>query len=159
VHPHLPAWWLPGLRPLPPAAERRLSSAEACGDLDSPPRAGAKTSLFPSACHHAGDVIAQPMDYSTIKGKLARGEYGEDHLAFAADVRLVFQNALKYNYDRTNQRPLQCRGPPPSPEDGAPRRTLAPSVGSGRACTPPSAACAAWGLAAAAAPRLSGRPR
>ena len=43
------------------------------------------------------------MDYSTIKGKLARGEYGEDHLAFAADVRLVFQNALKYNYDRENQ--------------------------------------------------------
>ena len=49
------------------------------------------------------DVVTNPMDYSRIKAKLKAGEYGDDHLAFAADVRLVFANALKYNYDRENQ--------------------------------------------------------
>ena len=49
------------------------------------------------------DVVESPMDYSTIKAKLKASEYADDHLAFAADVRLVFANALKYNYDRTNQ--------------------------------------------------------
>ena len=49
------------------------------------------------------DVIQRPMDYTRIKANLKDGQYGDDHLAFATDVRLVFQNALKYNYDRENQ--------------------------------------------------------
>eukprot|EP00964_Phaeocystis_antarctica_P119474 scaffold83187_cov33-Phaeocystis_antarctica.AAC.1 len=43
------------------------------------------------------------MSYTQIKAKLKESEYGDDHLAFASDVRLVFANALKYNYDRENQ--------------------------------------------------------
>ena len=35
--PHLPAWWLPGLRPRPRPAERRLSSLEARRAPSSPP--------------------------------------------------------------------------------------------------------------------------
>ena len=49
------------------------------------------------------EVIERPMDYSTIEGKLKGGAYGDDTLAFAADVRLVYQNAFKYNYDPNNQ--------------------------------------------------------
>ncbi|KAL2900682.1 Transcription factor GTE10, partial [Bienertia sinuspersici] len=41
-------------------------------------------------------VIKHPMDFSTIKSKLARGEY-TNPLAFAADVRLTFSNAMTYN--------------------------------------------------------------
>ena len=49
------------------------------------------------------EVIERPMDYSTIEGKLKGGAYGDDTLAFAADVRLVYSNAFKYNYDPNNQ--------------------------------------------------------
>ncbi|XP_012079887.1 transcription factor GTE10 isoform X2 [Jatropha curcas] len=41
-------------------------------------------------------VIKHPMDFSTIKGKIASGRYSSP-LGFAADVRLTFANALKYN--------------------------------------------------------------
>ncbi|XP_021759333.1 transcription factor GTE10-like isoform X2 [Chenopodium quinoa] len=41
-------------------------------------------------------VIKHPMDFSTIKNKLSRGEY-TNPLGFASDVRLTFSNALTYN--------------------------------------------------------------
>ncbi|KNA24476.1 hypothetical protein SOVF_015290 [Spinacia oleracea] len=41
-------------------------------------------------------VIKHPMDFGTIRNKLSRGEY-TNPLAFAADVRLTFSNALTYN--------------------------------------------------------------
>lgn len=41
-------------------------------------------------------VIKHPMDFSTIKSKLNRGEYTSP-LGFAADVRLTFSNAMTYN--------------------------------------------------------------
>ena len=44
-------------------------------------------------------VIAQPMDYATVKSKLAGDGYSEGPLAFAADMRRIFSNALEYNWD------------------------------------------------------------
>ncbi|XP_071692982.1 transcription factor GTE7-like [Rutidosis leptorrhynchoides] len=41
-------------------------------------------------------IITQPMDLGTIKLKLTKNEY-ESPLAFAADVRLTFNNAMVYN--------------------------------------------------------------
>ncbi|CAO2827033.1 unnamed protein product [Amaranthus hypochondriacus] len=42
------------------------------------------------------NVIKHPMDFSTVKNKLSRGEYTSP-LGFAADVRLTFSNAMTYN--------------------------------------------------------------
>lgn len=44
--------------------------------------------------YHA--VIRSPMDLGTVKAGLAAGRY-PSHEAFAADVRLTFNNALRYN--------------------------------------------------------------
>ncbi|XP_056289096.1 bromodomain-containing protein 3-like isoform X2 [Pseudoliparis swirei] len=43
--------------------------------------------------HH---IIKYPMDLSTVKEKMDRGEYQEAQ-GFAADVRLIFSNCYKYN--------------------------------------------------------------
>uniref|UniRef100_A0A8C2XHH6 Bromodomain containing 3 n=1 Tax=Cyclopterus lumpus TaxID=8103 RepID=A0A8C2XHH6_CYCLU len=43
--------------------------------------------------HH---IIKYPMDLSTVKEKMDRGEY-QDAQGFAADVRLIFSNCYKYN--------------------------------------------------------------
>lgn len=42
------------------------------------------------------DVISRPMDLGSVKGKLESGEYDQP-AHFAADVRLVFENALRFN--------------------------------------------------------------
>ncbi|CAN1802161.1 Transcription factor GTE10 [Linum perenne] len=42
------------------------------------------------------NVIKHPMDLGTVKSKITSGEYSSP-LAFAADVRLTFANAMKYN--------------------------------------------------------------
>ncbi|XP_074316551.1 transcription factor GTE10 isoform X2 [Silene latifolia] len=42
------------------------------------------------------NVIKHPMDFTTIKNKLASGEYISP-VGFAADVRLTFSNAMTYN--------------------------------------------------------------
>jgi len=42
------------------------------------------------------DIVKQPMDFSTIRGKLDQDGY--DHLRFSADVRLVYHNAMRYNF-------------------------------------------------------------
>jgi len=42
------------------------------------------------------DVIQNPMDLSTIKTKLDKGSYPTIG-AFASDMRLVFNNAMRYN--------------------------------------------------------------
>ncbi|XP_028158325.1 SWR1 complex bromodomain subunit bdf1-like [Ostrinia furnacalis] len=44
------------------------------------------------------EVIEQPMDFSTIKAKLAGGEYARDGDVIA-DVALVFANCYTYNQD------------------------------------------------------------
>ena len=45
---------------------------------------------------HYAEVIKQPMDFGTIKGKYKGGRYASAE-AFAADVRLVFRNATTFN--------------------------------------------------------------
>jgi uncharacterized membrane protein len=44
------------------------------------------------------EIVPEPMDYSTIRDKILTGEYRDDHIAFAADMRRVFTNAVKYNW-------------------------------------------------------------
>ncbi len=44
-------------------------------------------------------VVANPMDYATVSRKLHAGEYHASPLAFAADMRRIFSNALTYNWD------------------------------------------------------------
>uniref|UniRef100_A0A671V8E9 Bromodomain containing 3 n=1 Tax=Sparus aurata TaxID=8175 RepID=A0A671V8E9_SPAAU len=46
--------------------------------------------------HDYHDIIKYPMDLSTVKKKMDRGEY-QDAQGFAADVRLIFSNCYKYN--------------------------------------------------------------
>ncbi|KAF0892525.1 hypothetical protein E2562_016826 [Oryza meyeriana var. granulata] len=46
--------------------------------------------------HDYHTVIKNPMDLGTVKANLATGRY-PSHDAFAADVRLTFNNALRYN--------------------------------------------------------------
>ncbi|XP_015882352.3 transcription factor GTE10 isoform X1 [Ziziphus jujuba] len=41
-------------------------------------------------------VIKHPMDFSTVKGKIASGQYSSP-LGFADDIRLTFSNAMTYN--------------------------------------------------------------
>lgn len=41
-------------------------------------------------------IIKKPMDLSTIKSKVDRGDY-KNGAAFAADVRLMFNNCFTYN--------------------------------------------------------------
>jgi len=42
------------------------------------------------------EIITHPMDFGTIQSKLDEGKY-RDAAAFASDVRLVFDNCMKYN--------------------------------------------------------------
>lgn len=48
------------------------------------------------------------MDFSTIRGKLDSNMYGE-HVQFANDMRLVFQNAMTYNSHRENMVHIAAR--------------------------------------------------
>ncbi len=45
---------------------------------------------------HYAEIIKTPMDFGTIKGKYKGGRYASAE-AFAADVRLVFNNATTFN--------------------------------------------------------------
>ena len=45
------------------------------------------------------EIIDEPCDYATVRHRLRTGQYGEeDVVAFAADVRRIFTNAVKYNW-------------------------------------------------------------
>ena len=44
-------------------------------------------------------VVAQPMDYATVGTKLRGGGYDGGPLSFAADMRLIYTNALRYDGD------------------------------------------------------------
>ena len=66
-------------------------------------------------------VISQPMDYSTMGKKLAEGEYSADLLSFASDMRLIFSNALAYNWDPENECHQAAKQVHPAP--------LAPTAG------------------------------
>jgi hypothetical protein len=47
------------------------------------------------------ELIKQPMDHSTIDANLEAGSYA-DEAVFAADVRLVYANAISYSPDDEN---------------------------------------------------------
>ncbi|KAK9088233.1 hypothetical protein Scep_027315 [Stephania cephalantha] len=47
------------------------------------------------------DIISEPMDLGTVKKKLENGSYSSAR-DFAADVKLTFSNAMKYNPYSTN---------------------------------------------------------
>ena len=56
------------------------------------------------------DVIAKPMDYSTVERKLQDDAYTTGGpIAFAADMRLIFTNALAYNWDTEQQCHLDAK--------------------------------------------------
>ncbi|KAH8067133.1 hypothetical protein JL721_7832 [Aureococcus anophagefferens] len=49
---------------------------------------------------HYPTIVAAPMDFGTVKAKLAAGAYGAA-ATFAADVRLVLRNAMTFNVEAT----------------------------------------------------------
>lgn len=50
---------------------------------------------------HRRDVIANPMDFTTLKRRIEQGAVG-DMDAFMADLNLIFDNAMKYNGEGTD---------------------------------------------------------
>ena len=48
------------------------------------------------------EVILNPMDFGTIRGKLQQGSYGDAIAGFVDDVRLVYANAFTYNWAADN---------------------------------------------------------
>ena len=48
------------------------------------------------------EYVSEPMDVSTIRSKLEAGSYGDEVDAFADDVRLVYCNAVTYNWQPDN---------------------------------------------------------
>ena len=44
------------------------------------------------------EVIDTPSDYSTVRERLEAGAYGDDVVQFAADVRVIYTNAVTYNW-------------------------------------------------------------
>ena len=54
------------------------------------------------------EVIKSPMDYSTVAERLSAGSYA-DPLAFGADMRQIFINALVFNWDGANHCHLAAR--------------------------------------------------
>ena len=48
------------------------------------------------------EYVSEPMDMTTIREKLEAGTYGDAFDAFADDVRLVYRNAVTYNWQPDN---------------------------------------------------------
>ena len=55
------------------------------------------------------EVVGKPSDYATVRERLSEGQYGEDVLAFAADMRLIFTNAVKCAAQRARSRTRASR--------------------------------------------------
>eukprot|EP00962_Isochrysis_galbana_P019769 scaffold5763_cov111-Isochrysis_galbana.AAC.1 len=97
------------------------------------------------------EIVPEPMDYSTIRDKIITGEYHDDHIAFAADMRKVFTNAVKYNWSPDHPCNVAARaglrdfealfarvtgatagpGPTPPPQALPQRKRHRPSAGAG----------------------------
>ena len=104
----LPCWPCARARsPAPPYAARR-----------SPPRSAQPRARRQVPVEDVPDyleIVPKPMDFGTIRGKLEGSEYekkGDDqaHLRFSADVRLVFTNAIKYNFSAEHPCHQAARG-------------------------------------------------
>jgi hypothetical protein len=75
--------------------------------------------------------ISHPMDYSTMGKKLADGEYSTSLLSFASDMRLIFRNALAYNWNSENEYHRAAK------QVCSPQRSLAPKAGASVPERPP----------------------
>ncbi|CAN6250194.1 unnamed protein product [Urochloa humidicola] len=90
------------LLPAPPA-KLRGAMRKRCGQILARLRKDKRSVWFNApveverlGLHDYHTVIKSPMDLGTVKENLAAGRYAS-HDAFAADVRLTFSNALRYN--------------------------------------------------------------
>jgi len=91
-----------------PRRLRLPTTGELCGQMLRQMRAREEAAWFehPVSLVDVPDYLAfisHPMDYSTMGKKLADGEYSAGLLSFAADMRLIFRNALAYNWDSENE--------------------------------------------------------
>ncbi|TVU14849.1 hypothetical protein EJB05_38345 [Eragrostis curvula] len=87
----------------PPPAKLRGEMRKRCGQILTKLRKDKRSVWFNApvevdrlGLHDYHAVIKRPMDLGTVKENLAAGRYAS-HDAFAADVRLTFSNALRYN--------------------------------------------------------------
>ncbi|XP_062185118.1 transcription factor GTE7-like [Phragmites australis] len=87
----------------PPPAKLRGAMRKRCGQILTKLRKDKRSVWFNApveverlGLHDYHTVIKSPMDLGTVKETLAAGRY-PSHDAFAADVRLTFSNALRYN--------------------------------------------------------------
>jgi len=93
----------------PTAAEAALGAAclAACGDVLKYLMRTKQAAWFLEpvdpegmGIDHYPTIVAAPMDFGTVKAKLAAGAYGAA-APFAADVRLVLRNAMTFNVEAT----------------------------------------------------------
>ena len=93
----------------PTAAEAALGAAclAACGDVLKYLMRTKQAAWFLEpvdpegmGIDHYPTIVAAPMDFGTVKAKLAAGAYGAA-ATFAADVRLVLRNAMTFNVEAT----------------------------------------------------------
>ncbi|CAD6262238.1 unnamed protein product [Miscanthus lutarioriparius] len=97
-------WQQQGLLPAPPAKQQlRGEMRKRCGQILTRLRKDKRSVWFNApveverlGLHDYHAVIKRPMDLGTVKEGLAAGRYAS-HDDFAADVRLTFTNALRYN--------------------------------------------------------------
>ncbi|KAL6652009.1 hypothetical protein ACP70R_010934 [Stipagrostis hirtigluma subsp. patula] len=87
----------------PPPAKLRGAMRKRCGQILTKLRKDKRSVWFNApveverlGLHDYHTVIKSPMDLGTVKENLAAGRY-PTHDDFAADVRLTFSNALRYN--------------------------------------------------------------
>ena len=91
-----------------PRRPRLPTTGELCGQMLRQMRAREEAAWFenPVSLVDVPDYLAfisHPMDYSTMGKKLADGEYSTSLLSFASDMRLIFRNALAYNWNSENE--------------------------------------------------------
>ena len=91
-----------------PRRPRLPTTGELCGQMLRQMRAREEAAWFehPVSLVDVPDylaLISHPMDYSTMGKKLADGEYSTSLLSFASDMRLIFRNALTYNWNSENE--------------------------------------------------------
>ena len=89
-------------------ARSRHPTGELCGQMLRQMQAREEAAWFehPVSLVDVPDylaLISHPMDYSTMGKKLAEGEYSASLRSFASDMRLIFRNALTYNWNAENQ--------------------------------------------------------
>jgi hypothetical protein len=99
-------WQQQGPPPLPPSPAKqqlRGTMRKRCGQILTRLRKDKRSVWFNApveverlGLHDYHTVIKRPMDLGTVKEGLAAGRYAS-HDDFAADVRLTFTNALRYN--------------------------------------------------------------